>query len=217
MSPLSAIDHRQTEQQDQQDEDADLLTDFLAGNGSGLFQKYQTILLKFLYKNLGCDEATANDIAQQVWQAVHTKGHTIRKRTAFYSWLYSTTHNFMVNHVVRRRRTYFIKEQSNSLAAPDGDPSSLLLLEERREQVRRALKQLVPMDSEVLGLFYLKGMSLKEIASRLSENEHHMIPLGTVKRRLHDARKKFGEQFRELFSDSESQEAQADSRPEAHL
>jgi len=214
MSSLCAIVDRQTERRDQQDEDADLLTDFLEGDGTGLFQKYHQLILGYLRTYME-DEAAIDDIAQQVWQAVHMKGHTIRKSDALPSWLCVTAHNFMVNYLVRRRRSYFIKEESDSLAVPDGDPSSLLLLEERRGQVRRALKQLVPMDSAVLELFYLRGMSLKEVASQLSENENRMIPTGTVKRRLHVARKRFGEQFREIFSGPESQEAQADNRPKA--
>ncbi len=199
MPSPSAVDHRHAAWQDQRDEDVGLLTNFFAGDGAGLFQKYQPLIIGYLRRHLQ-DEATVDDIAQQVWQSVFTKGHTIRKQRAFREWLFSTAHNTMVNYAVRRRRTYSMKEGSDSLTAPDGNPLTFLLFGEQRNQVHRVLGQLVPMDSEVLDLFYLKGMKLKEIASQLSEREHRMMPMGTVKRRLHVARKRFGERFRSIYS-----------------
>ena len=49
---------------------------------------------------------------------------------------------------------------------------------ERIESVRQAMTKLVPMDREILQLFYFEDLSLEDIVKKLN------IPLGTAKRRL---------------------------------
>jgi RNA polymerase sigma-70 factor (ECF subfamily) len=64
------------------------------------------------------------------------------------------------------------------------DPLDELIRRERAEQLWDALAQLKPMDREVLVAFYIQGQSLLEIAEQFD------VPIGTVKRRLHTARKR---------------------------
>jgi RNA polymerase sigma-70 factor (ECF subfamily) len=59
------------------------------------------------------------------------------------------------------------------------------LEKERIRDVRAGISRLKPMDREALQAFYLEGRTLREISARLN------APLGTIKRRLHTARRRF--------------------------
>lgn len=69
-------------------------------------------------------------------------------------------------------------------AVPHGGPSPGQMLEraEAAEQITDALAALPPKGRRTAEMFYLDELSYSEIAGTLS------VPLGTVKRRLHDAR-----------------------------
>ena len=64
------------------------------------------------------------------------------------------------------------------------EPLDQLIDRERAERVWAALGRLKSMDREALDAFYIRGHSLVQIAAMLD------VPLGTVKRRLHTARKR---------------------------
>ena len=64
--------------------------------------------------------------------------------------------------------------------------------DEKREQVRDGLARLREMDRTTLEAFYVEGQSLAEMADEFD------APIGTIKRRLHVARKRLAEQVAEL-------------------
>ena len=64
------------------------------------------------------------------------------------------------------------------------EPLDQLISRERAERLWAALGRLKSLDREALDAFYIRGHSLLEIAEMLD------VPLGTVKRRLHTARKR---------------------------
>ena len=55
---------------------------------------------------------------------------------------------------------------------------------ERAREVRKGLKQLGRLDRETLVAFYVRGQSLVEMSDSFD------APVGTIKRRLHVARKR---------------------------
>ena len=63
---------------------------------------------------------------------------------------------------------------------------------ERKNQVRAGLDRLGEMDRDTLVAFYVEGYSLLEMADDFD------APLGTIKRRLHVARKRLAKQVEEL-------------------
>ena len=67
---------------------------------------------------------------------------------------------------------------------PGDEPLDQLINRERARYVLEALGRLKALDREALDAFYIRGHSLLEIAEMLD------VPLGTVKRRLHTARKR---------------------------
>ena len=77
------------------------------------------------------------------------------------------------------------------------DPLDQLIDRERAEHVWAALGRLKSMDREALDAFYIRGHSLVEIAEMLD------VPLGTVKRRLHTARKRLKMELETSVADPE--------------
>ena len=75
-----------------------------------------------------------------------------------------------------------------SMTAPvpeeNDEPIDSLILRERAERLWSALGRLKALDRETLVAFYIRDLSLIEMADELD------VPLGTVKRRLHTARKR---------------------------
>jgi RNA polymerase sigma-70 factor (ECF subfamily) len=69
-------------------------------------------------------------------------------------------------------------------ATTDSSPLEQLLSHERLEQVRQSLQRLTPLDRDTLLAFYYHGQSLAAISQQAA------APLGTIKRRLHMARKR---------------------------
>ena len=67
-------------------------------------------------------------------------------------------------------------------------PLSVVLQGERHSQVRAGLSRLRELDRETLEAFYVKGHSLIEMSDEFD------APLGTIKRRLHVARKRLAKE-----------------------
>ncbi|MDA0658450.1 MAG: sigma factor-like helix-turn-helix DNA-binding protein [Planctomycetota bacterium] len=70
-------------------------------------------------------------------------------------------------------------------------PLSFAVQAEQAGQVRAGLGRLGRMDRETLVAFYVHGQSLLEMADEFE------APLGTIKRRLHVARKRLAEEINE--------------------
>ena len=71
-------------------------------------------------------------------------------------------------------------------------PLDEMLAHERQSHVRTGLKRLRSMDRETLVAFYIKGRSLCEMSNEFGS------PIGTIKRRLHVARKRLAEKLQDL-------------------
>jgi len=68
-------------------------------------------------------------------------------------------------------------------------PYSLAVESERRSQVHAGLDQLRELDRETLHAFYIQGQSLIEMSKDFQS------PIGTIKRRLHVARKRLAREL----------------------
>ena len=77
------------------------------------------------------------------------------------------------------------------------EPLEQLISRERAERLWEALGRLKSLDREALDAFYIRGHSLIEIAEMLD------VPLGTVKRRLHTARKRLKVELEASVADAE--------------
>jgi RNA polymerase sigma-70 factor (ECF subfamily) len=116
------------------------------------------------------------------------------ERGSVRTWILSIVHNRGIDQLrshASRRRTQDRIEAS----APRSQPSEAFAetwRNRQREQIREALNTLPAEQLKILELAYFSGYTHVEISNLLD------LPLGTVKSRIHEARK----QFRQTLGDS---------------
>jgi RNA polymerase sigma-70 factor (ECF subfamily) len=123
-------------------------------------------------------EQDAWDVLQQTWLSAYQNIRRLTDLRLLPSWLYSIARNKAIDH--RRLRI------PETLDAKDCE--SISDLEQREvfddvESVHLALDQLTIAHREAITLYFLEDLSVNEIAQVLE------IPAGTVKSRLHNAKR----------------------------
>jgi RNA polymerase sigma-70 factor (ECF subfamily) len=109
----------------------------------------------------------------------------LREPERFAGWLKQVTVRMAINRATRRVPPPSLdREVIEATIGTRQQPLEELLANERVHQVWDGLARLNSMDRETLVAFYINGLSIVEVAER------HEAPIGTVKRRLHTARKR---------------------------
>jgi RNA polymerase sigma-70 factor (ECF subfamily) len=113
------------------------------------------------------------------------KIRSMRDPAAFGGWLRTIASRLSVNRIARRRP---IATSNNDVLDVEGrdhiSPLDNIMATESHQQVRAGLNQLKDLDRQTLEAFYVHGKSLAEMS------ESFDAPVGTIKRRLFDARKR---------------------------
>ena len=143
------------------------------------------------------DTATAEDLLQEVLLRLWTRADQWQGTGSVRGWLKRTATNLALNHLrsARRRRERPLQpaplngdEEENLVSGWMIDtatlgPDAALEQAELRRRVRRLMDELPGEKREVLQLLYDEETDVEEAARRLR------VPPGTVKSRLHYARK----------------------------
>jgi RNA polymerase sigma-70 factor (ECF subfamily) len=154
-----------------------------------LVELHRDVVVRVAARIVGGQDA--EDVSQDAFlRAFHRLGD-FRGDAPFHSWLLRITHNAALDHLARRRaepvdpETFDASEQS-----PHRPPAEHLELRERIERLERKLHGLSPSHRVVLVLRDAEGLSYEEIADITA------TPLGSVKGRLHRARREFVDMLR---------------------
>jgi RNA polymerase sigma-70 factor (ECF subfamily) len=152
-----------------------------------LFERYQLPLYAFVFE-LVHHEQTSLDITQEAFinAAKHIGG--LREDGKFGSWLFGIAHQKVIQHW--RSRARWIEagtEDLEEMVGEDLGADELLIREEQKEAVLAGIQGLSVRHREVVLLHFLEDFSLEEIAGILR------CQLGTVKSRLHYAKKRLRE------------------------
>ena len=157
-----------------------------------LFERYHRHVLATAMRRLG-DHAEAQELCQEVFMQALQKIDQLRVPEAFGGWLRSITHRMAINRAVRRPPvTATDPEILTATCFEDDTPLDAALTQERHRELAAGMKRLQPMDRATLVSFYMRGNSLAEMAVEFD------APVGTIKRRLHVARKRLARQVEEL-------------------
>jgi RNA polymerase sigma factor (sigma-70 family) len=143
-----------------------------------LIERWNEPLWKYV-RRVTNDDTSAPDILQDVWVRVLRGIHRIREGAKLRAWLFGIAHRTLMDHW---RRKYAIPTVSELDAGDLAEDDPATELEEDFDRMERELAQLPVTEREVLTLFYLRELSLAEVA----EVTH--VPVGTVKSRLFRAR-----------------------------
>lgn len=139
----------------------------------------------------------AEDVAQEAFLRAHRSFAALRDRDRFRAWIVRTAFRLALDHArgeKRRARRDGIVARDAELAAASAEED--ILRDERRSQVAGAVAALPEKLRLVVVLAAIEGQDLAAVA-RLLE-----IPVGTVKTRLHRARKQLAERLRWNASDT---------------
>jgi RNA polymerase sigma-70 factor (ECF subfamily) len=159
-----------------------------------LFERFQPTVMAIAMRRLR-DHADAQELCQDVFVQAMLKIEQLRTPEAFIGWLRQITVRMAINRAVRRAPAISVEpELLEATLTNNVSPLDDVLKVERKEQVQEGLDRLGEMDRETLVAFYVDGQSLLEMADGFD------APLGTIKRRLHVARKRLAKQVDELAS-----------------
>ena len=154
-----------------------------------LYERYRGSALALAYRKLGnWDEA--EELVQDVFIHALDRIGQLRVPEAFGGWLRQIVRRTAINQLTRRRVTLTMDSAALDAASQHRDtPLTVALDSECREQVRNGLDRLGAIDRQTLEAFYISGQSLIEMA------EYFEAPIGTIKRRLHVARKRLAREM----------------------
>jgi RNA polymerase sigma-70 factor (ECF subfamily) len=160
-----------------------------------LVERHQKTIFNLLYRMLG-DYDDAAEIAQESFLSAYRSIKSFRGDASFSTWLY----RIAVNHANTRRKSLALAQQRAASMesfepASDGgsDPAVVLERKETRERVQAALNSLAPEDATIILLRDLQDVPYESLADTLG------IPIGTVKSRLHRARRALKERLTPYF------------------
>ncbi len=180
---------------DPRDDDATLVVRTLDGSADAfrrLVERYQRPVLSLIARMVG-DPALAEDLAQEVFVKAYRKLATFDHRRKLSSWLFKIAHNTTIDHLRRVRpetvpleATAADGEESWEVLRADesGNPDRRAERSELMAGLEAALRRLNPDYREILLLRFREGLAYHEIA------EVTGLAMGTVKVRLHRARKR---------------------------
>ena len=157
-----------------------------------LFQRYERHVFSVAMRRLG-NFNDAQELAQEVFIKAMDKIAQLRQPECFGGWLRSITHRMAINMQIRQSRGVSTEpEYMEENCIDDASPDERLIESERDAQLHEGLENLREMDRQTLEAFYVRGQSLNEMSDEFD------APLGTIKRRLHVARKRLAQEVAEL-------------------
>ena len=131
----------------------------------------------------GLDRAAAEDLAQNVMLTVYRRAGDLRDRALFNGWLFRIARNELLQHLRRQEPPKWVvplEPMSETLA----EGLTVSVRSEQSNQFAHWMSYLEPAERELVRLRFVDELSYEELAMALG------VPLGTVKWRLFNARKK---------------------------
>jgi RNA polymerase sigma-70 factor (ECF subfamily) len=166
----------------------------LAGDLSAfetLVERHRDVVYRVATRIVGEDEA--DDVAQDAFLRAFHRLSLFRGESPFRSWLLRITQNAALNALTRRRvrpLEHPEEEHGEPIAIGARTPVEQLEVSERRRRLALKLREIQPPHRAVLVLRDIEGLSYEEIAQVME------TPVGTVKGRLHRARRELIEILR---------------------
>ncbi|NLX94609.1 MAG: sigma-70 family RNA polymerase sigma factor [Rhodopirellula sp.] len=157
-----------------------------------LFLRYQRVVYAAVFQRLG-NHAEAQEVCQEVLIQAMRKIGQLKNPLCFGAWLRAIAGRMAINRAVRRGPFVAAEpEQFEARCVENQTPLGRMLAREREDQLRLGLKRLPDLDRNTLEAFYFRGQSLVEMSDEFQS------PVGTIKRRLHVARKRLAKELQGL-------------------
>ncbi len=162
-----------------------------------LVQQFEPTVRAIALRRLG-NLSEALELTQEVFLHVMRRIDQLREPERFAGWLRQVAVRMAINRATRRVAPHTVEAVVLEGAFEQTDePINELITRERAEQLWAALERLKTLDRETLVAFYIRDLSLIEMADELD------VPLGTIKRRLHTARKRLRIELESSVADAD--------------
>jgi RNA polymerase sigma-70 factor (ECF subfamily) len=150
-----------------------------------LAERHREVVYRVARRVVGATEA--EDVSQDAFLRAFHRLHGFRHDAPFRSWLLRITHNSALDHLARRGASPVDPAGIDAEQPADSPrtPAERLEIRERIERLEHKLQDLNVTHRTVLVLRDIEGLSYQEIAQVTD------WPLGSVKGRLHRARREF--------------------------
>jgi RNA polymerase sigma-70 factor (ECF subfamily) len=129
------------------------------------------------------DRGVAEEILQDVLVAVWQNARSYAGRSSGRGWLFGIARRRALKRLRRSDPPLLGLELAGEMPAREPEPEAALLATCDRDRLRQAMDQLVAIHREALVLTFVLELSLAEVAEVVG------VPIGTVKSRLHHARR----------------------------
>ncbi len=194
---------------------ADLVLRAQAGDREAfgdLVEQFERTVHAICLRRLG-NPSEALELTQEVFLHVMKRLDQLREPERFAGWIRQVAARMAINRATRRVQPPNVDAEVLEAAGEQRqDPLDELIARERAQRLWDGMARLKPLDRETLVAFYIQGQSLIEIADRLD------TPIGTIKRRLHTARKRLKAELQAGVADAEEwADAEPDDEEEADL
>jgi RNA polymerase sigma-70 factor (ECF subfamily) len=154
-----------------------------------LAERFQRVVYATVLRRLG-NHAEAQELCQDVFIRALRKLDQLADPRCFAGWLRQIANRMAINRAVRRGpRAVFMTGNYGTDGVEYRTPLSAMLAREQAHRVRSGLKRLRALDRQTLEAFYFEGRSLREMSRKFD------TPIGTIKRRLHVARKRLAKEL----------------------
>ncbi len=154
-----------------------------------LFERYRPGIVALAMRRVrNADEA--EELAQDVFIQAMQKIEQLRVPEAFGGWLRRIVHRMAINRMTRTRTAVPCDPETlEATCLAEGTPDQVAQDREQADAVRDSIDRLGELDQETLKAFYLRGRTLIEMSAEFD------APIGTIKRRLHVARKRLAKEM----------------------
>jgi RNA polymerase sigma-70 factor (ECF subfamily) len=162
--------------------DEELVRRVLSGDRDAfgaLVERYKGMVYGVAYAHLR-NFHDAQDLSQEVFIKAFLNLSSYDPARPFGNWLYVITRRMAIDRLRGRRE---MKELTDEIIDRSPTPDVRAERREMQRLLKDALSRLSERNRETFCLYYMDGYSIREISRILS------VPQGTVKRRLHEARK----------------------------
>ena len=157
-----------------------------------LVTRYHRAVYATVFRRLA-NHAEAQDLCQDVFMQALRKIDQLRDPVCFGGWLRSIATRMAINRAMRRAPQVPAESETLERACVEyNTPLGVLLSRERENQVHLGLGRLRTLDRDTLVAFYFDGRTLVEMSREFDS------PVGTIKRRLHVARKRLAKELEAL-------------------
>ncbi|MFT5686366.1 MAG: RNA polymerase sigma-70 factor (ECF subfamily), partial [Myxococcota bacterium] len=158
---------------------------------AAIVDRFQDAAFATAYARLGCAQQ-AREVAQEALLEGWVRLETLRVDEAFTSWFRRIVFK-QIDRVTRRKSLSLVP--LHAIALPGVVPRDTAEAQQLRDRITAGLDQLSEPLRTTFTLFYLAGWPITEIAAWLQ------IPPGTIKKRLHTARRRLQADMEDVMTD----------------